>query len=131
MQVEHCPDHSTAGDGPYMLKKIALAIIVAMRHHRPMHAQGNHIEGRSGFDLRYNLIAQRFIDVAPHRPAWPGKSAGPFNDLPAFRALCTQRRHGPGRLRRHIRMLTRTPQHSRFKTSPSCGDGRERIGLCA
>ena len=66
-------------DGSDMREQIGFAIGIAMRHHRPMKAERDDIDGQSCAQLIQNLVANFFIGCARHQTAGHRKGAGAFN----------------------------------------------------
>lgn len=81
------------GDDAGMRQQIALAIIIAARHHRAMQAEQHDIDRHRRAELIENLVAQAFIGLARNEPGRLGPGGGAFEERKAIGAGAAARRH--------------------------------------
>ena len=68
-------------EGPDPLEQVALAIVIALRHHGAMQAEHDAVDRQGGPQLPKDLVAQLLIGLALHEAARLGPGSSAFDDV--------------------------------------------------
>ncbi len=127
MRVELACDQNIRSDnGPYAFQKIALAIVITLRDHRPVQAQYNGVDRHRCLQLIEDFVAQFLIGLPLQQSSRLGPGGGSFDDSQFFRSRALAQGHDGRRAkRRRFRVFARCCIKAISKETRSVGTGEK------
>lgn len=93
--------YAGSDDAPHGREQIALGVVVAFRHHRPMQREQHGVDRERGAEIGQDLVAEALIDLLYRLARWLREGAEAFRNLPSshlaepppHRERCPEERH--------------------------------------
>jgi hypothetical protein len=130
VRIELAPDDGfRADERAHTGQKIALAVVVAVRHHGAVHAQQHDVDRQGLPEVVEQFVSKRLVRVPGRDPGRLREGAKSFDDLPVVGLGPLSR--DPERSREQGRLVGMLPGAIGVigEALEARGDGRERVGL--
>ena len=130
VRIQFRADHRVrADDLARAAQQVALAIVVAVGHHRAVQAEQRHVHGAGVAQVLQQLVAQRFIGVASGDAGRHGGGGQAFDQRPVLALGALPRPQRTGIHLHAVRMLAGRVIAARAVGAQAGGDGGKGIGF--